>query len=255
MKQCRLVVFADMDGTVLDENYSYQTVKPYVEKLQANGFCLIFCSSKTRAEIDYYRQTLGVNDPFISENGAAIFIPKGYFSKNNFFTCRNGDYEVVELGVPYSVVRKGFERIKKKTGFTLTGFGDLTVEEISKITGLPVEFAGLTKQREYSEPFTGQVCDEKILFEAASAEGLRCVKGDRYYHLMGMHDKGKAVRILKGFFAEAFSFFRSIGVGNGPNDLSMLEVVDYPFFIGATESLDNLWQRLWGKVEAIKHQL
>jgi mannosyl-3-phosphoglycerate phosphatase len=255
MKQCHLAVFADMDGTVLDENYSFQTVKPYVEKLQENGFCMIFCSSKTRAEIEYYRQTLGVDDPFISENGAAIFIPKGYFSKNNFFTFRKGNYEVVELGVPYSVIRKGFERIKKKTGFAITGFGDLTAEEIAKDTGLPIEFALLAKQREYSEPFNGEILDETTLFEVACAEGLCCVKGDRYYHLTGLHDKGAAASVLKGFYVDAFGSFRSVGVGNGPNDLSMLKVVDYPFFVGATESLDSLWQRLWGKVEAIMRQL
>ncbi|MCW4025411.1 MAG: HAD-IIB family hydrolase [Candidatus Bathyarchaeota archaeon] len=254
MKQCRIAVFADMDGTVLDKNYSYHAVKPYVEKLQENGFCLIFCSSKTRAEIEYYRQTLGVDDPFVSENGAAIFIPKGYFSKNNFFTCKKGNYEVVELGVPYSVIRKGFERIKKKTGFALTGFGDLTAEEIAKTTGLPKEFALLARQREYSEPFNGEILDEKVLFDAADAEQLRCVKGDRYYHLMGMHDKGAAVTILRDFFVETCGSLKFVGVGNGPNDLSMLKVVDYPFFVGATESLDSLWQRLWGKVEAIMHQ-
>ena len=38
-------------------------------------------SSKTRVEIEALRRTLENTHPFIVENGAAVYIPKGYFDE------------------------------------------------------------------------------------------------------------------------------------------------------------------------------
>jgi mannosyl-3-phosphoglycerate phosphatase len=76
------VIFDDLDGTFLDENYSYQDTQPIVNQLSALGGSIVFCSSKTRSEIEFYRKATGINEPFIAENGAAIFIPKSYFPFN-----------------------------------------------------------------------------------------------------------------------------------------------------------------------------
>lgn len=71
--------------------------------------------SKTRLETEYYRNKLGIKDPFISENGAAIFIPRGYFNLNYHYTRRTEHYDIVELGTAYSEIREKLERIRKKS--------------------------------------------------------------------------------------------------------------------------------------------
>jgi len=75
------VVFTDIDGTIVDENYSYKGALPALKLLKRKKIPLVFCTSKTRAEIEVYRDELGIKDPFISENGGAIFIPVGIFGK------------------------------------------------------------------------------------------------------------------------------------------------------------------------------
>jgi mannosyl-3-phosphoglycerate phosphatase len=244
MRKCGIAVFADLDGTILDEKYSFETVKPLIKKILKLNVCLVFCSSKTRLEIEFFRRKLEVNDPFISENGAAVFVPKGYFSKNHRYTCENGSYGIVELGLSYVVVREKLELIRRKTGFSLTGFGDMTAKEIAKDSGLPMELAVLAKQREYSEPFKAKASDEKNLFDAIIEEGLCCVKGGRYYHLMGSHNKGQAVSVLKRFFVGDFGLLKTVGVGNSQNDLSMLSSVDFPFFIKETDDLGVVWKKV-----------
>ena len=62
-------------------------------------------------EIEYFRTKLGINDPFISENGAAILLPTGYFEAGKYWTKQSKQYDIIELGIAYSSIRKKFERI------------------------------------------------------------------------------------------------------------------------------------------------
>jgi len=74
------VVISDLDGTLLDpESYSFDAALPALELLRAKGIPLVLCSSKTRREIEVYRQRLGNREPFIFENGGGICLPKGCF--------------------------------------------------------------------------------------------------------------------------------------------------------------------------------
>lgn len=70
------VVFTDLDGTLLDHHtYSWQPAAPTVERLKRLGVPLVLASSKTRAEMVALRHELGIADPFVVENGAAIYVP------------------------------------------------------------------------------------------------------------------------------------------------------------------------------------
>lgn len=225
------VVFSDIDGTLIDEYYSYKRSQPVIQQLLDLKAHIVLCSSKTSAEIEYYRDKLCIQDPYISENGAAIFIPKGYFKHNYQYNRRKGNFDVIELGLPYREIRCRLDRIMKKGAFDIVGFGGMAAQEIAEDSGLPIELALMAKQREYSEPFIFKNGDEKVLYSLVEEEGLSCTKGGRYYHLMGKHDKGKAVSILKKFYLEEYSSLQTFGVGDGPNDLPMLREVDKPFFI------------------------
>lgn len=107
----KLIIFTDLDGTLLDEEYSWDKAKPALDLIKKLQIPLVICSSKTRNEIEEYRHPFGVNDPFISENGGAVFIPKDYFPFK--FTYDKGDsYFIIELGAPYREIRNRFEMIK-----------------------------------------------------------------------------------------------------------------------------------------------
>ena len=72
----RLLVVTDLDGTLLDhETYSYAEAAPALAELRRRGIPLVLASSKTRAEMELLHAELGLSDPFICENGAAICTP------------------------------------------------------------------------------------------------------------------------------------------------------------------------------------
>ena len=86
-------VFSDLDGTLLDhDTYGYEPARPALDLISSKKIPLILCSSKTRAEMTGIRQQLKLEDPFIVENGGAVYIPRKTFrsricrseSKGNF---------------------------------------------------------------------------------------------------------------------------------------------------------------------------
>lgn len=227
----RPIVISDLDGTLLDPlTYSFGEALPAVDYLKRTGIPLILCSSKTRSEIELYRERLGNTDPFISENGGGIFIPERYFPFDTVGEQRSR-YTVITLGKPYAGIRKVFSRLREQTMAKVRGFGDMTSSEVAAITGLPLSEAVLALNREFDEPFVFEEEKNREMFlSAIMAAGLSWTKGS-IYHALGDNDKGKAVGVLKGFFKKAFGPVRTIGIGDSMNDLPMLRAVDCPVLV------------------------
>ena len=97
MKRSQLIIITDLDGTLLDqETYGYEASRPAIQKVQSLQIPLIPCSSKTRGEIVALREELELEDPFISENGGAIYFLPGYFSDSVKGVISKGRFEAVE---------------------------------------------------------------------------------------------------------------------------------------------------------------
>jgi mannosyl-3-phosphoglycerate phosphatase len=252
-KNCHLLVFTDLDGTLLDyKDYSFEMALPAVRTLKEKNIPLIFCTSKTRAEIEEVKLRLDNTHPFIPENGGAIFIPKDYFSQKFNFTKEDSDYFIIELGTPYTELRQAFSHFSTHLPGKLKGFGDMEAEEVAHLCDFSLSQAELAKQRERDEPFILEdEAYEAEIQEIAGHLNLQITKGGRFYHLTGQNDKGKAVLILKDIYKDTHGgkseSLKTIALGDSCNDRSMLEVVDYPILVQKPDGnydqsvkLDNL---------------
>jgi mannosyl-3-phosphoglycerate phosphatase family protein len=176
------------------------------------------------------------------ENGSAIFIPRAYFPFPFDYHKAVDDLLAIELSIPYSRVRKLLAKISKENDFRFTGLRDMSATEVAEITGLNLESAKLAKHREYDEPVKFDSSGEKDLskFLAKLGEaGLNWAYGGRLYHVMGGGDKGKAVEILSDLYRKMWGKIRTVGLGNGLNDLSMLSQVDIPILV---QKRDYSWE-------------
>ncbi len=230
-----LVVFTDLDGTLLDhETYSFAAAAEALDLLRQQGIPLVLCSSKTRAEIERLQRGLFLHQPFISENGGALFLPPGYFGFSLAQARRLAAYEVIEYGAPYYLLVVVLHQIATKLGVEVVGFNDMSAEEVARECGLSLLEARLAKRREYDEPF--RILDAGLaprgrLFKALYHAGLRCTRGGRYHHLTGVGDKGLAIRTLKAFYERAWGRVMTVGLGDSLNDLSLLEEADVPIVV------------------------
>ncbi len=236
------IVFTDLDGTLLDSvTYSDEVARPVVARLIDKGIPLIFCSSKTRAEQEVHRRRLGIADPFIVENGGAIFIKRGFFPFAYRYHRVFGDYHVIELGIAYPEIRERLKEISQRHKLAITGFGDMKAEEIARLTGLDVASAKLAQKREYEEPLNLDAKDIDFILPKIAAAGLTWNRGGKFYSVSGGNDKGRATRILTKLFQQKLGRIKTIGIGDSLNDLSMLAAVDHPVLV---QKAGNYWEAI-----------
>lgn len=226
----KTIIFTDLDGALLDPvRYSFNDALPALRLIQARGIPLILCSSKTRGEIVGLRQRMHNGHPFVSENGGRIFIPSGYFSAPVEADTVNG-YQIITLGTPYAEIRRHFVALRERLGVRVCGFADMTVADVAALTGLSCDEATLAKQRDFDEPFVFDGAPDERFLQAIEAEGLRWTQG-RIFHIMGGHDKGMAVNLLKTLYEQEYGAVASIGLGDSLNDLPLLMAVDRPILV------------------------
>lgn len=230
-----LAIVTDLDGCLLDPHtYSAAAAMGAVRRIEAEGIPLILCSSKTRAEIDLVQRQLGISGPFISENGGGIFLPDGYFGALPPEAVAHAGRVCLPLGLPYSTVVRDLQAASAEAGVPILGFFEMSVDDIAVDCGLPPLVAQLAKQREFDEPFrilSDDLGARSRLLQAAHQRGLRTVCGGRYHHATGPTDKGAAVALLRGLYRENGQRLTLIGLGDGPNDLSLLRSVDLPIIV------------------------
>lgn len=219
-----VIVFSDLDGTLLDrETYSVTAAAPALAELERRGIPVVFATSKTSAEVVALRRVLANHHPSITENGGGVDIPAGYFDAG-------APAESITLGTPYEKIRTALETIRKESGFDFIGFGDMSAKQVASITGLLEVEAIRAQQRRSSEPlvWTDTRAARAAFERRLRAEGLVMVRGGRFWHVQGDIDKAAGVGVLRARFqqANASDHVLTIAAGDSPNDRRMLEACD-----------------------------
>lgn len=222
-----LLIFTDLDGSLLDHaDYSHEGARPALDRIAREGWPLVFVTSKTRSEVRPLQQRMGIEGPFVVENGAAAFFPSSMTGLDIPGARVEGGFRVLVFGRPYAEVRRFVQEVRGDLG--LRGFGDMDAREIAERTGLALGDAERARRREFTEPFL--LADPERLPELAqlaAGHGLAITTGGRLHHLMGAgQSKGRAVRKVQEILSAGRGRVVSVGLGDSPNDAEMLAVVD-----------------------------
>jgi len=236
-----VLIFTSLDDSMLDHGtYSYHAAQAALDHIRRR-IPLIFTTSKTRLEIERLQSELSIREPFIAENGAAVFFPDGYRNFKIDTGFHSPPYTVIHLGATCSEIRRFVFSVKERFG--IKGFGNMRNEEIESMTGLSPEQVLLAKQREFTEPFVieGDTRIEEMAPYAAS-RGFKITSGKLFHYLAGIRqDKGRAVRLCTGIFEKNMGDgLMTIGLGDSPDDFSLLENVHVPILLPHSDgSLEN----------------
>jgi mannosyl-3-phosphoglycerate phosphatase len=237
----RLLVATDLDGTLLDEaSYGFDDAREALERLAERSVPLVLCSSKTRAEMEPLAHSLGLGSPLIVENGGALVVPEALGLPVPGAREERGAL-VLELGARRPKLSRALAEIGRETGAAIRPFAALSVEDVSRLTGLAPDGARLAMQRHYDEPFLlDDAQAEPRVAEAARRRGLKVQRGGRFHHLMGGSDKGRALHVLVGLYSAQGERFETVGIGDAGNDLPLLEAVDRPIVMPRGGGVDPL---------------
>ena len=209
-----LIVVSDLDGTLLDhDDYSFGPVLPVLDRMDEAGIPLVVNTSKTRAEWLAMRGEFGNEDPFIVENGSALY-----------------DGENVEVfGTPRAEILEILKPLRSK--FRFQGYSDVSIAEIVEWTGLGRQAAERSADRHFSEPLRWKDSEEneEEFCRVLEERGLTTLRGGRFLHVLGQTDKGKPMQYFRKSEAAI------IALGDRPNDLAMLQAADIGVVIAAPD--------------------
>jgi mannosyl-3-phosphoglycerate phosphatase len=205
----KLVVFSDLDGTLLDHvTYQWDAARPALQRLEALGIPVVLASSKTASEIRPLQEQMGLTGlPAIVENGAGVI---GLHDTDPADAC--------------SALRDALDRIPTHLRTQFRGFGDMTVSELARLTGLPQDAAQLAKARDYSEPgvWSGNDAELAQFHTHLQEHGITAQRGGRFLTLSFGRTKASAMDSV----IDALGAKKTLALGDAPNDIAMLERTD-----------------------------
>ncbi len=225
-KVFKVLIFTDLDGSLLHrDTFKFDEIKDYLKLLISKGIFIIPCTSKTEREILEFNHELGLNLPFICENGAAISglellnidLPKELILSREKDDLLN----IFKNKVPINLQNKCkwvFEMDKKKQ---------------SLVFGLEDKKLKMALNRKYTIPFIfeGTKNDRNELSRIIKKDNLYLQEGGRVINLTDRVSKAKALRIFVRFFKKNNKNVKTIAVGDNYNDLDMLKTTDFPCLV------------------------
>lgn len=226
------LIFTDLDGSLLDHHsYSFKPAAKMLGELEQRGIPVIPITSKTMAELLPLRKQLNNRHPFIVENGAAIYVPEGYFSQQPENSTSTEGYWVIENAAPRSV----WQQLLHSATIEFSGhyqtfdsvYRQHGAEGIAELTGLNSKAATLANKREFSEPvhWTGTAASKKEFIKKMQSLGATVLQGGRFLNIGGDTDKGRALLQLERLYLQQAqqASCQTLAIGDSGNDISMLE--------------------------------
>lgn len=215
----RVVLFSDVDGTLLDPAGKYAmgplALEPYLPALQ-----IVLASSRTVGELVPVQRDLGITGPVVAENGAVVACPA--VSAGNLIgepaTYDGEGWIVVRLGVPADSLRRQLIDAALRTKVSM-------VEQDTVSPGLDRRCSVLFR------PAPGApVTSLAPLVADLRAQGLTVASGGSWQALTGNADKGSgAAALLHHLGGETPPAVAA--VGDEDNDVPLLRAVGRGFVI------------------------
>ena len=214
-------IVTDLDGTLMDEKYDIAPAVKTLNFLSELNIPVIPCTSKTASEVRHFRKVNNLFDPFIVENGAAVY---------GLHQNKSTEWELI-LGESYDKLRNILMTISELINYQLVPLNDLNENQIFKLTGLSKQGIDRALDRKWSVPFLNppDVIFEKINL-ICNSYNVHIFKGNRMSHLLSSKShKGEAVNKLKLYLNN--KDVKIIALGDSQNDLPLLESGDISIVI------------------------
>jgi mannosyl-3-phosphoglycerate phosphatase len=225
-KKLTIVIFTDLDGSLLHrDTFEFDSIKDYIKSLINKGVIIIPNSSKTEKEIEKFNEELGVNLPYISENGSSIhglnLITSNFPDKLVLSRDKEELLKIFENKVP--------EKLKEKC----LQISKMSKKEKENILGQKDEKLKDALNRKYTLPFlfNGDKNEKNRLLKILNSNSLTLQEGGRVSNLCDNINKVKSMNRVIKILKKTEDKIKTIAVGDNFNDLEMLRNCDIPCLV------------------------
>ena len=226
MNKNKILIFTDLDGSVLDrDTFKFDQIKQYMKKILNSGIHIIPNSSKTESEIIEFNQELGENLTYISENGSVInglnILNSNFPDKIILSREKEELIEIFKKNVPENLQNKCkfISNLNKKNQMGILSLSDNKLKNALK--------------RKYTEPFLfeGGKSERIELLKILKKKSLTLQEGGRVINLCDNVNKVKSMKKILKIYKKIQSNIKVIAVGDNYNDLDMLKNCDLPCLV------------------------
>jgi mannosyl-3-phosphoglycerate phosphatase len=201
-------VFTDLDGTLLEPDGTLRAdARDAVSSLGLCGVAVCPVTSKTPSELGVIMADLEIYCPSGFENGAGV-------------RHADGTLELSRDAVPVEELREVLASVRGATGILVRSLEELDDRELEVMTRLSGRALARARERQATLPLVVDACHDARLLQALPKGGrFRLVRGNRFLHLQGLHDKADVVpRLLSLLSIDGLT----VACGDAPNDLGLL---------------------------------
>lgn len=221
IKKFSIFIFTDLDASLIQrDTFKFDEIKDYIKSLISKGIYIIPNTSKTEIEINEFNKELGLNLPYISENGSSInglnLINKNFPNQINLSRDKDDIFKIFKKIVPENL------KVKCRLIFKM----EKKVQ--SEIFGLSGKKLKDALNRNYSIPFifSGNLDQRRQLNEIVNKGGLTLHEGGRVINICDNVSKVKSMNKIIKMVKKTEDNVKIIGVGDNYNDLDMLKNSD-----------------------------
>ncbi len=221
-------IFTDLDGTLLEPDGSVGCeAEAEIHRLTAAGIPVLLVTSKTATEVVGLLARLHLETPAGFENGAGIIDARGSMVFD-------------PAAIPVEELRLAAAKLRERCGAPLRTLDELDDSELISLTGLHQRALAAARERRATMPLVVAPEWDCILRAALpTSPRMRLVRGNRFLHLQGDHDKTSVMKLLLSQLPLREGIV--VSCGDSPNDLELLTeaqvAVIVPSAAGASEEL------------------
>ena len=128
----RIVLFSDPDTLREEGTQGWAQSRTAIRALEDQGVAVVLWGNETRAQMEVIQRDLDLNHPFISETGAGLFVPHGYFRDRQVGGRVGPNYRIVDFGKPYYQVAEALHEVARKVGTNIIAFNDMSIHDVAQ---------------------------------------------------------------------------------------------------------------------------
>jgi predicted mannosyl-3-phosphoglycerate phosphatase (HAD superfamily) len=178
LRQTSNVLYMSVDSLIPPRGNSLHGLDEFTATLDHEGIPAVWLTSRSRLQFDDARRKHGHTQPFIAEDGCAVYLPEGYFHltpvseapHTKKATVRFGRFTCIPAAEALPAAADALESLSQDTGVPVVTLRSLSPRELALNTGLPQREADFARQRDFDEIFFfAGASDEEV--EKLLAEG------------------------------------------------------------------------------------
>lgn len=153
MFRTKTVVYLSIDPFLSSRGKFLYGYERFQAELDQREIPCIWLSSHSRLQLDDPRRRAGHTEPFIAEDGCAVYLPEDYFHLKPAKTVRLGRFTCIPIAQRLPVAENALESLSEESGVPVVPLRTLSPRELSQNVGLPNHEAEVVRQRDFDELF------------------------------------------------------------------------------------------------------